>query len=231
MQQKEVRAYTLLTSLVICGLASSVITAPKIVHLGINFPFSNIVFSILTYPIVDCICELWGKKVARQTLWIGLASQLLITLLIQLSIVAPHAPFWLKQNEYQDILSSSGNVVTASLLAFTISQMLDIVVFQRIKEMSHGKWLWLRSNSSIILGQLIDSSIFVVIVFYDSDQKLSILLGSIIIKMFLAVMMTPIIYLIVITTHRYLGANTLAFKDENKSHRLSGMNVSNVRNN
>lgn len=55
---REIRVYIFLTCLVICGLAGSLITAPKIVHFGINFPFSNIVFSILTYPIIDCICEL-----------------------------------------------------------------------------------------------------------------------------------------------------------------------------
>lgn len=62
VQSKEIRAYVILTTLVICGLAGSLITGSKIIHMGINFPFSNIVFSIFTYPIVDCICELWGKK-------------------------------------------------------------------------------------------------------------------------------------------------------------------------
>src|SRR5579872_98742 len=107
---REIRAYMLLTSLVICGLAGSLITAPKIMHLGINFPFSNIIFSILTYPIVDCICELLGKQIARQTLWLSLISQILIMCIIQLSIFAPHASFWQLQAEYELILSSGVNV-------------------------------------------------------------------------------------------------------------------------
>lgn len=214
LRQREVRAYIVLTSLVICGLASATITAPKVIHLGINFPFSNIVFSIFTYPIVDCICELWGKQIARQTMWLGLASQFLIAMLIQASIFAPHASFWPLQNEYQTVLSVSGKVIVAGLIAFSISQLLDIVVYQRIKELSRGKKLWLRSNISTYLGQALDSVIFVNIVFFDSNQKLSILIGSIIVKIILSLLMTPIVYGVVIMTNRYLASNTLAFKNE-----------------
>ena len=190
LQQKEVRAYAILTSLVICGLASSIVTGAKVVHVGINFPFSNIIFAIFTYPIVDCICELWGKKVARQTLWLGLACQFLIVVLIQASIIIPAAPFWPLQNAYQTILSASGNVIVASLVAFSISQILDVAIYQRIKELSRGRWLWLRSNISTYLGQIIDSAIFVMIVFHQSHQKFNILVGSIVVKIFLSFLMT-----------------------------------------
>ena len=214
LQQKELRVYTILTSLVICGLAASIIAGSKVVHMGINFPFSNIIFSIFTYPIVDCICELWGKQVARQTLYLALASQFLIAMLIQLSILAPPSPIWHLQNEYQTILSISGNIIIASIVAFSISQLLDIMVYQKIKEWSQGKWLWLRSNISTYLGQAIDSTIFVLIVFQSSSQKLSILTGSILVKIILSFLMTPVVYLIVIIANRYLESNTFAFKDE-----------------
>lgn len=214
LEHKEVRAYLVLTSLVICGLAGSLVTAPKVVHVGINFPFSNVVFSIFTYPIVDCICELWGKQVARNTVWLGLASQLLLTIIIQLSIVAPHATFWSLQPAYAAILSTGFNVVFASCLAFSISQILDIMIYQRIKEFSKGKLLWLRSNISSYIGQAIDSVIFVNIVFHYSSQKLTILAGSIIVKIILSFLMTPFVYLIVMVVNRYLESNTYAFKSD-----------------
>jgi hypothetical protein len=215
--KREIRVYIFLTSLVICGLVSALITAPKIVHLGINFPFGTIVFSILTYPIVDCICELWGKQVARQTLWIGLISQVLIACIIQLSVMAPYSSFWHLQPEYQAILSTGVHVVVASLLAFTVSQMLDIVVYQKIKEISAGKYLWLRSNISTYLGQIIDSIIFINIVFSNSNQKWNILFGAITIKIILSFLMTPVVYLIVFAVNKFLDFNTLAFKAEDKT--------------
>ncbi|SEG40744.1 hypothetical protein SAMN02746093_02835 [Legionella quinlivanii DSM 21216] len=214
LQKKEIRAYIFLTSLVICGLAGSLITAPKIVHFGINFPFSNIVFSILTYPIVDCICELWGKQAARQTIWVGLSCQVLITLIIQASIIAPYSSFWHSQSEYQLILSTGINVVIASFIAFALSQILDIIVYQKLKEISNGKRLWIRSNLSTYLGQTIDSIIFVNIVFFNSNQKINLLFGSVLIKIFLSFLMTPIVYLIIYAVNKYLDSNTLAFKTE-----------------
>lgn len=215
---KELRIYLLLTSIVICGLAGSLITGPKIAYFGVSFPFSNIIFSILTYPIVDCICELWGKPLARQTLWYGLGCQLLLACLIQLSILAPPSPLWHLQSEYQHILSTGLKVVVASLIAFSLSQLLDLFVYQRIKEISKGKKLWLRTNISVYLGQALDSFIFIMIVFFDSPQKLKIILGSILVKIVISFLMTPIIYIIVIAVNRYLSNNTLAFKDETLLH-------------
>lgn len=214
LQTKETRAYIFLTSLVICGLSASIVTATKIVHFGINFPFSNIVFSILTYPIVDCICELWGKQAARQAMWLGLSSQVLITIIIQLSIITPHASFWYLQTEYQSTLSSSITVVIASFIAFATSQILDIVIYQKIKEVSKGKKLWLRSNLSTYAGQTVDSIIFVNIIFSHSNQKMDILFGSILIKIILSFLMTPVVYLIVYAVNKYLDSNTLAFRIE-----------------
>ncbi len=213
LDTKNVRAYLILVVLIICGLAVATVTATKVVHIGVNFPFSNIVFSIFTYPMVDCICEIWGKKIARQAVWLALASQLIIVLLLQLSIITPHATFWTMQHAYQTILSTSGSVVIASMLAFIASQILDIIVYQKIKDISRGRWLWLRSNLSTFLGQLVDSSIFVTIVFYASHHKLSILMGSIIVKMILSILMTPFVYLIVIVINKYLDSKTLAFAD------------------
>lgn len=210
--RKDVRAYLFLTSIVICGLASSLITAPKVVHLGINFPFSNIIFSIFTYPVVDCICELWGKQVARQTIWIALLCQLFIALIIQLSIVAPYASFWHLQSEYHLILSTGINVVTASLIAFGVSQLIDIFIYQKVKEISQGKQLWLRSNISTYIGQIIDSLIFVNIVFINSSQKFNILLGSVFVKVILSFLMTPVVYMIVYGVNSYLDNKSLAFK-------------------
>lgn len=168
--------------------------------------------STLTYPIIDCICELWGRQAARQALWMGLFTQLLLTVLIQLSIYSPYASFWQLQPAYQAVLSMGLKVVLASLAAFTVSQIVDIFVYQKIKDLSRGKWLWMRSNISVYLGQVIDSIIFVNIVFFDSDQKLSIMFGMITVKIILSLLMTPVVYLIVMTVNRYLDDNTFAFK-------------------
>lgn len=133
LENKTVSVYVLLTSLVICGLAASLITAPKVIHLGINFPFSNIVFSIFTYPIVDCICELWGKRIARRTILLGIGGQIFIAWVIQLSIIVPHASFWPLQAKYQKVLATGLLVIIANFLAFTFSQVCEVYILSANK--------------------------------------------------------------------------------------------------
>jgi len=212
LQSRESRVYIFLVSLIICGLASSLITAPKVVHFGINFPFSNIIFATLTYPVTGCICELWGKAAAKQALCLGLLAQTIFSVIIHISIVTPHAAFWSLQSEYHAVLSTGLRVAVGGLLAFGVSQLLDIIVYQHVKELSHGRWMWLRSNLSAALGQVVDSVIFIGIVFFHSDHLPEILLGSVVIKVILSFLMTPVVYLIVISADRYLKSNTLAFK-------------------
>lgn len=206
--KQETKAYLFLTTLVICGLGGSLITAPKIVHFGIDFPFSNIVFSIMTYPIVDCICELWGKQAARQAMWLGLLSQALLACTIQLSILAPSTSFMQHQAEYASVLSIGSNVLIASLCAFSLSQMIDITVYQKIKELSQGKHLWLRSNVATFLGQTLDSIIFINIVFAGSNHKFNIIVGSVLVKIILSFMMTPVVYCIIFAVNKYLNLDS-----------------------
>ena len=211
LAEKQLKAYMLLVSLIICGLAVATITANKVVHLGVDFPFSNIVFSVFTYPLIDCVCELWGRKIANQTVVFALASQLLVGLLLHLSIIVPAAEFWHFQSEYSKLIATSGSVVVASLIAFYVSQVLDILLFQKIKNVTQGKWLWLRTNVSTVIGQAIDSSIFIAIVFYGYSEKYQILISSIMVKILISILMTPVVYCIVFSINKYLNYNTFAF--------------------
>lgn len=213
-QQKAVKAYLFLTTLVMCGLVSSIITAQKIVYLGMNFPFSNLVISILTYPIIDSICELWGKPAARLAVYLSLLSQILFAIIIYFSIITPHASFWDKQSEYQLILATGIKILIASLLAFLVSQILDIILYQKLKELCQGKKLWLRANLATYLGQTIDTVIFVNIVFAGINQKMHIIAGALIVKLLLSVLMTPVIYLIVYLVKKYLTSGILSDKIE-----------------
>lgn len=204
IHSKSLTAYLFLTMLVVSGLAACTVTAGKIAHLVVNFPFSNLIFSIFTYPIIDSICELWGRRIAIQTVLTGLAGQLLFALLIWFSIVVPASEYWSLQSEYVSVLSVTGLVVVASTLAYFISQLLDVVIYQRIRNMTHGKWMWMRSLVSTALGQAVDSVIFILIVFHDSTHKLDIFTGSITVKLLFSILAVPLVYLMVGSVRWYL---------------------------
>lgn len=188
----------------VSGLTASNITAAKVVHIGVNFPFSNLIFSIFTFPVVDSICEVWGRRAAFQAVVFGLMSQVLFMLLIQVSILAPAASFWHSQDEYIHVLSVTGKVVIASGIAFSISQVMDVLIYQRIKDWSQGKWMWLRGNISTVMGQAVDSAIFIAIIFATSAHKLEIFMGSMTIKVVIAMLMTPFMYALVYGLRWYL---------------------------
>ncbi len=208
---KNTRAYLFLTGLVITGIIAALITAGKVIHFGVNFTFGDIVFSMLTYPIIDCICELWGKQAAQRALLLGLFFQVLLTAIIQLSIVTPPAAFWSLQPAYEATLAIGLNVLVASLLSFSVAQLVDIAVFQRLKNMTRGRFLWLRSNTSLLIGQTLDTFIFVNIVFFSMPEKWSILFGSLVVKVLISFLMTPVVYTIVYLINGYLGNKSLAF--------------------
>ena len=94
--------------LVIVGLCASAITASKIIQVGsFVFPCSNIIFSLLTFPVTDVISEIWGSKEAKRTVWISFAAQVLFVLLVQGSVHLPGATSWGNQDAYQLILRAA----------------------------------------------------------------------------------------------------------------------------
>ncbi len=213
---KDLKAYSILLACSVTGLCLALVTATKVVHLGINFPFSNVIFALCSCPLIDCICELWGKPLAKHAVYIGLMAQVLATIILQLSIIAPSPDFYHQQSAYSHIIGSSKYVALASCIAFTVSQLLDVSIYQRLKQMTQGKWLWLRTNVSSFISQAVDSAIFIAIVFASSQHKFSLFCGSIAVKWIISLFALPLVYFIVNTVNAYLGHQTLAFRHTNE---------------
>lgn len=199
---KDIMVLSLALMLVICAMTSSAITARKPVHLLIDFPFSNIVFAMFTLPIIDAICELYGKRLALFTSIIGVLSQLLFVVILEISIFFPASTAWTGKAIYSQAFSSSILVVIATIIAMLIAQLLDITIFQYIKRHTRQRFLWLRTSISSIVSQFIDSAIFIYIVFFQYHQKMSLLLGLFISKLVFTLLAIPITYLIVYAARR-----------------------------
>jgi uncharacterized integral membrane protein (TIGR00697 family) len=155
----------ILTACFISALMIANIVAIKTVHLG----FANVTAAIFFYPITfimaDTISEIWGRKVARRAIWTGLGMNVFMVVVFTLVIQMPSAPFFGDQQALELILGSVPRIVLASLVAYSISQNIDIYLFTKLRERTHGKHLWLRSNVSTMLCQLLDTAVFFVIGF------------------------------------------------------------------
>jgi hypothetical protein len=191
----EQKTYCALNFLVIVGLCASAITASKIIQIGtFVFPCSNIIFSLLTFPVTDVISEIWGSKEAKRTVWISFAAQVLFVLMVQGSVHLPGATSWGNQDAYQLILGSGPRIVAASMVAFLTSQIWDVVVYDRLKALTKGRYLLLRNNLSTFTSQLLNSALFITIAFYGSQPLLPLIFGSIALKWAIAAIDTPFVY-------------------------------------
>ncbi|MDD9148318.1 MULTISPECIES: queuosine precursor transporter [unclassified Sporolactobacillus] len=182
-----------------CLIAAN-LAASKIFSLGGWSMTSGIIIYPLTFLILDSMTEIWGKQVARKIVWIGLAANILFTLLLQAAVHLPPSPFWSGQRAYAAVLGAVPRVVFASLCGYTVSQMLDIAIFIRLKERTNGRKLWLRSWMSTAVSQLADSTVFMFVGF-SGTLPLAVILSTIgseyILKFSYSVIGVPLIYLAV----------------------------------
>ncbi|WP_053368495.1 queuosine precursor transporter [Bacillus sp. FJAT-27245] len=177
------------------------VVAVKLFSIG-NYailPAAVIVY-VFTYPIIDVIVEVYGKKQAQRTVKAGLMTQILALVFIAATIALPSAPVFSEQQSFETILGGSFRVIAASLISYAISQNLDVLVFNKLKNRHGQKKLWLRNNASTMLSQLVDTAIFIGIAFYGVVP--TAVLGALIItqyifKFFASIAVTPLVYLLV----------------------------------
>ncbi|QCJ41032.1 VUT family protein [Bacillus sp. S3] len=174
------------------------IVAVKLFSIGdfAILPAAVIVY-IFTYPLIDVIVEVYGKKEGRRTVQAGLIMQILALIFIIITIHLPAAPVFKEQVAFETILNGSFRVILASLISYAISQNLDVFVFNKLKKRHGQKKLWLRNNASTMLSQLIDTTIFITIAFYGTMPIAilgSLILTQYIFKFAAAILTTPLVY-------------------------------------
>lgn len=177
------------------------IVAVKLFSIG-NFAIlpAAVIIYIFTYPLIDVIVEVYGKKEARRTVQAGLIMQIFALIFIMITIHLPAAPVFKEQSAFETILNGSFRVIIASLISYAVSQNLDVFVFNKLKSAHGQKKLWLRNNASTMLSQLIDTTIFITIAFYGTMPLAvlgSLILTQYIFKFFAAILTTPLVYLLV----------------------------------
>ncbi|HOO43803.1 MAG TPA: queuosine precursor transporter [Bacillota bacterium] len=147
----------------------------------------------------DALNEIYGKKSATKAVFLGFAVMIITLIVMQLALVfQPNAEDF-GHDALATIFGFFPRVVLGSLTAFIISQLLDVNLFQKIKEkLPDTKYLWIRNNGSTMVSQMIDTAIFVTIAFIGTVSApvfLSLMLSTYLIKVLVAALDTPFIYL------------------------------------
>lgn len=194
------RKLNFLNMLSITAVLASSIMSTKLFNLfGIAMPAAVIVFPI-SFLVTDVINEVWGKNEANNTVKLGFISNLLFTLFISIAIILPPFKFWELQTEFKMVLGSVPRITLAGLASFIVSQTLDVHIFHKLKIKHGGKKLYIRTNVSTIIAQLVDSFAFIFAAFVGTIPLLEIFKTAFIqwsVKVVLALLDTPFCYAVV----------------------------------
>ena len=155
----------LVTGLFVTVLIISNIIAVKLVTIGPLVVTAAIVLFPVSYILADVLTEVYGYAVARRTIWIGFLCNLVAVLAIVAGGLIPAAPFWDGQDAYDAILGYSSRLLVASFVAYLGGEFLNAFVLAKLKLHTGGRHLWLRTIGSTLVGQALDSAVFVVVAF------------------------------------------------------------------
>lgn len=149
---------------VTCLIAANII-AVKLIAIGSLILPAAIVIFPLSYILGDILTEVYGYRWARRVIWLGFLCNLVAVLAIWLGGLLPPAPVWAGDEAYHAILGYTPRLLLASFAAYLVGEFANSFVLAKMKVKTRGRWLWARTIGSTIVGQGLDSLVFIAIAF------------------------------------------------------------------
>lgn len=189
-----------ITGLFVGVLILSNILASKMVQLGpFVFDGGTLLFP-LSYIFGDVLTEVYGYKDSRKVIWTGLLMLIVMAVNIWIIGALPHEASWNLQNDFNNILMMMPRIVLASIIAYFAGEYSNSVVLSKMKVVTGGKHLWMRTIGSTLVGELLDSVLFVAIAFaglYPTSVLIVMAFSNYLFKTTIEVAFTPITYAVV----------------------------------
>ena len=181
---------------VTCLVISNIIAVKLFVLGGFVLPAGIVIFPI-SYLLADVLTEVYGFRAARRVIWLGFGCNLLAAIAIYLGGLLPAAAFWPDQAAYDKILGATPRILGASFAAYLVGEFANTIIMSRLKVAMAGRHLWLRAIASTLVGQGLDSIVFIAIAF-SGIMPMPILLGAIVtqwlVKSAYEALATPLTY-------------------------------------
>jgi len=205
-ETKNFRYFPLVTALFVTTLVISNIIAVKVAAIGGLFLPAAVILFPIAYIFGDVLTEVYGYARARQVIWTGFFCNLVAVIAIWIAGLLPAAPFWSAgsfttpdsaQQAYQAILGFTPRLLVASFIAYLIGEFLNSFVLAKLKVRTAGRFLWLRTITSTIVGEGADSLVFLTIAFYGifpPGNLATAILSQWLFKVAYEVLATPLTY-------------------------------------
>lgn len=191
---------------VTCLLVSNIIAGKLITVFGLVLPAAVLLFP-LNYIFGDVLTEVYGFAKTRLIIWTGFVCNILMALVFMATIALPFPSFWEGQGAYAVVLGMTPRIVFASLVAYFIGEWSNSAVLSRMKLITKGRWLWTRTIGSTVVGQGLDTVIFITITFWGTVT------GQVLVQMIIAQYLWKVIYEVIITPFTYIVVNWIKRKE------------------
>ncbi len=213
--RRTYRYYDLIMALFVAVLlVSNIASSAKIIAWGVSLPVVHLPLAFdggtLLFPISyifgDVLTEVYGYARSRRVIWIGFAMSVLMALTLWVVGRLPGEANWeaaAGQAAYDAILGGviTGGIIIASLVAYFAGEFSNSYVLARMKVRTRGRWLWMRTIGSTLVGEGVDSVLFVLIAsafgVFPWAAAASIIVANYIFKVGVEVIFTPVTYRIV----------------------------------
>lgn len=193
---------------------------------GLSFSLTcGVLLWPLEFIITDIVNEYYGPKAVKRISYTAIVLIAYAFLMFYASMSTPPAGWWVvskttsgipdMQAAYSGIFGQGMWIIVGSLVAFLVSQLIDVYIFHKIKKITGDKKIWLRATGSTLVSQLIDSFVVLIIAFkignhWSWAQVLAIGCVNYMYKFTMAIVLTPLIYIVEKRIEKYLGHKTAA---------------------
>jgi len=160
------RYLDLLINLFVVALMVSNLVAPKMVAIGDRRISAALILFPVTYIFGDIFTEVYGYAASRRAIWTGFIASAVLAVMGFIVVLLPPAPEWRDQQAFETVFYSVPRVIAGSLLAYWCGEFANAYVMAKVKLITNGKRLWMRTIASTAVGQLVDTTIVIFFVFY-----------------------------------------------------------------
>lgn len=194
------KVFACLMGLYITCLLLSNLVAGKMMAIGsVTLPAAVILFPV-TYILCDVFTEVYGFRSARTVIWMGFSCSFFAVVVYMITIALPHPDFWGNQEAYEIVLGTTPRVFAASLVGYLFGEFSNSMVLSKLKVLTKGKKLWVRTIFSTVVGEAFDTVIFITISFWgtmETSVLLQMMLFQYLFKVCYEIVCTPLTYVVI----------------------------------
>lgn len=192
-----------------CLLVSNILAFKLVSFLGFTITAATLVFPI-TYILGDVFSEIYGFKKTKQIIIAGFICNALMVIVFSIAILLPYPDSFLYQREFELVLGNTPRILLASLSAYLIGGLSNSYVLNYIKDKTKMKALWIRLFLSTIVGELLDSLVFVTIGFIGKltvNEIIIMIISQAFIKIAVEFIMIPLVEKVIAYVKKYEEKN------------------------